>query len=161
CLEAGDAETAREELQHGLQCAQAALRMARAAGYAFGEVCALTYLGQLRGLAGEDEEALALLGEARGLAVAHGYGNLESWCIRSLAELLRKRGNAEGAVTHWRSALQAAGPDKDLMAGCHRGLYRAYKDMGRPAEALAEYERYHELTQEMESSKAAARTRVL
>src|SRR5437868_12795291 len=59
-FESGDAEAAREELQHGVQCAEAGLRLAHAAAHPYGEAILLGILGSLRGLAGEDRKSTRL-----------------------------------------------------------------------------------------------------
>jgi DNA-binding SARP family transcriptional activator len=103
------------------------------------DALSLVHLGEGYLLAGRKEEATALVNRVLALADARGERGTKAWALRLSAEFIADGGPAsvESALTAYREAITLAsdlgmGP---LLARCHLGVARCYRDAGRDDEA--------------------------
>jgi diguanylate cyclase (GGDEF)-like protein len=142
-----------------------ALTLFERIGHRHGQSGALTNLGLV----------LARLGDARGaedchrralaLARAAGFRMGELNALRDLGVLLTDDGRLDEAQALLEAALAVAASmgSRPERAQCHRVLAEVHKRRGRPAEALAHFETYHELERAVfneESDRALKRLQV-
>jgi predicted ATPase len=98
------------ELQEGIAGMRAILEAMRAGGLVLGSTGMLALLGEAHGKAGQAEEGLALLDEARGLVAKTGERAFEAEVHRMKGELLLARSPSDqpGAEASFRQALEVA-----------------------------------------------------
>jgi diguanylate cyclase (GGDEF)-like protein len=157
----GDEGGADAFLVKGLSHARAALGLARSAGNPFRQALILDNLGMLTALGGDFPEAFAMLGEARRLAIGHGYRELESSVLRHEAQARLRSGEYVAGVDGLRAALDRAHEDGDDEAGIHLELSQAYEMVGDLAAALRHHQVFHELERAAHNDVAATRARLM
>lgn len=140
----GDYEGSRAALEE-------ALALFRATGNKAGQAGVLSNLGltcEKLGLLDAAEEceraAIALAREA-------GYAMAEARSLKALGDLLARRARYDAAHEALAQALEAAEriAARPELALAHRALADLHKRLGRPAEALAHFETFHQLEREV------------
>jgi diguanylate cyclase (GGDEF)-like protein len=124
-----------------------ALQLFERIGHLAGQAGALTNLGLVFARQGERQRAEECHRRALPLARAAAYRPGEINALRDLGVLLTDDGRLDEAQALLDEALAMArrmGLRPEL-AECHRVLSRLYKRSGRPADALAHFEAFHEL----------------
>ena len=100
----------------------------------------LANLGEAYLLAGRGCEASETAGVGLELSRKHMERGHEAWCLRLLGEIASRGGRPKDAEIHLREAiaLAAALGMRPLLAHCHLGLARLYRDTGDRAAAAEE-----------------------
>ena len=159
--DAGDEATADAALAQALTYADAALGLARSAEHPYRQAISLDNCGMLRALAGDFTGAFAMLGEAREIAVTHGYRHLELDALQHEAQIRLMLGEYVPAVEGLHAALEHAYAAGERPLAIHRELSTAYELVGDYAAALRHYRLFHDLEIQARNDVAATRARMM
>jgi diguanylate cyclase len=161
--EEGATEAAEASLIDGLEYARDALTLARTAQHPYRESMCLGNYGVLLALAGEHDEATAMLGRSGELGATHGYRSLELAAMRGIAEICLTQGRVDEAVSILDKVLELASEpnEKTTIMLVHQQLSVAYERQGDAAAALRHYRTYHEAERSVYSAMAETRARLL
>ena len=107
------------------------------------DALSLVHLGEGYLLAGRKDEGAALLSRVLGLADERGERGTKAWALRLKGEFIAdgRPANVESALTAYREAITLASDlgMSPLLAQCHLGMARCYRDAGRGDEARVEF----------------------
>jgi diguanylate cyclase (GGDEF)-like protein len=158
CKNLGRLDEARAALEE-------ALALFEQVGHRAGQAGVLTNLGLVFARQADAGRAEDCHRRALALARAADYRMGEINALRDLGVLLTDQGRLDEAQARLDEALGVAGRmgSRPERSECHRVLAALHKRAGRPAEALAHYEAYHELERAVfneESDRALKRLQV-
>ena len=140
-------EEAREPLRRALPFARDAVALGLRAGDAFHKVFTLGNLGEILVNLGQTDEADATLAQAHDEAVVGGF-DAQRWRIavpRSEWHLLQGQPQAAWGVSERALRESTANDVRMTHLRLHHGLWRAGRELGRHADALAHLQAYLQL----------------
>ncbi|MED5618193.1 tetratricopeptide repeat-containing diguanylate cyclase [Ideonella sp. BN130291] len=160
----GDPEVAHQALQRARQYGGQAVAMARRDGDVYRRIVTQGNLAEVLAIAGDFEQAGALLDDAVAEARSHGYRAVEMRSRHNLGEMRLLQGRHEEAVQLLHTVLDdlRRGTDHETTRmRVHSALYRAYKALGRFEPALAHCEAYYAIEMQRSALQAQAQARLM
>jgi class 3 adenylate cyclase/tetratricopeptide (TPR) repeat protein len=126
-------------LEEGVSCLQQALAAYESAGVGFHHSRSVAQLGEAYLLADQVDNARACADRAVRLARGRGERGFEAWALRLLGEIAshQARPDEATAAAHYGAAMTLACEldMRPLVAHCHLGLGRLYRQTGKPEQA--------------------------
>lgn len=144
------------ELDTAVTKAHQSLQIAQKHNLTLVEANTLCTLGELYLDKPDFSQAQQYLEESAALASSLGFRTVETYSVRKIGEALTHQGKHQDALPFLQRAANLAEQlqNQAELAACHQALAQVHKNLGRPLEALAHFERFHELDKKVYQAQA-------